>query len=96
MSEAEDLTLQSGDDILGRLHGIFNDIEARESTIYVRVALWLAKCSQELDSPKLSRIKGPLVKGRVSGNRNSWNSFKGNDQKDTMVKSLLHHVAKIG
>lgn len=39
MSEAENLTLQRGDDILGRLNGVFNDFEARESTIYVRVAL---------------------------------------------------------
>lgn len=67
----QSLTLQSVDDILGRFNGIFNDIKARESTIYVRVASWLARYSQGLDSPKSSRIKGSLVKGRVSGNRYS-------------------------
>lgn len=39
MSEADDLTLQSGDDILGRLKGIFSDTEAKEKTIYVGVDL---------------------------------------------------------
>lgn len=39
MSEADDLTLQSGDGILGRLNGIFSDTEAKEGTIYVGVGL---------------------------------------------------------
>lgn len=38
-SEADDLTLQSGEDILGRLNGIFSDIEAKERTISVGVGL---------------------------------------------------------
>jgi hypothetical protein len=33
------LVLQSGDDILGRLNGIFSETEAKESTIYVWVDL---------------------------------------------------------
>lgn len=61
----------------------------------MRVALWLVAYSQDLDGPKSSRTKGPLVKGRVSGNRNTWSHFRGNDQNDTKVKSLLHHVAKL-
>lgn len=39
MSEADAVTLQSGDDILGRLNGICSDIEAKERTIYVGVGL---------------------------------------------------------
>lgn len=39
MSEADDLTLQSEDDILGRLSGIFSNIEAKENMIYVGVGL---------------------------------------------------------
>lgn len=38
-SEADYLTLQSEDNILGRLNGIFSDIEAKERTIYVGVGL---------------------------------------------------------
>lgn len=39
MSEADDLTLQSEDDILGKLIGIVSDIEAKENMIYVGVGL---------------------------------------------------------
>lgn len=39
MSEADDLTLQNGDDILGKLSGILSDIEAKERTVYMGVGL---------------------------------------------------------
>lgn len=39
MSKADDLTLQNGDDILGKLSGTFSDIEAKERTVYMGVGL---------------------------------------------------------
>lgn len=60
------------------------------------LACKIATYSQELDSPKSCRIRGPLVKGSVSGNRNTWSNFKGKDQNDTKVKSLIHYVSAIG
>lgn len=43
MSEADDLTLQSDGDVLGRLRGIFSDVEAKEDKIYVRDGLQFCK-----------------------------------------------------
>lgn len=47
MSEADDLVLQSGDDILGRLNGIFIELEAKESTIYVWVDLHFCQIQEK-------------------------------------------------
>lgn len=39
MSEIDDLILKSGDDILGRLNGIFSDIKGKGSIIYLEIGL---------------------------------------------------------
>lgn len=39
MSKADDFVLQSGDDIPGRLNGIFSETEAKESKIYAWIDL---------------------------------------------------------
>lgn len=60
MSEADDLTLQSEDDILGKLIGIVSDIEAKENMIYVGVGLQDCQIQPKAGQAKIKQNKRPF------------------------------------